>query len=110
VYVLVLLHDPSGGPSADAPPHEPFIDSLIARNVILLGGTFRPPLVPGVTAAYLLNCGTLTQAHEIVSGDPLIMAGAATATICPWDLVGINPAAIDPALAVHPDSIQPPPA
>jgi hypothetical protein len=51
VYVLVLMNEVQGAESAlteDA--REDFIDSLIARNLVLLGGPFAPR-VGAATAA-----------------------------------------------------------
>jgi uncharacterized protein YciI len=96
MYFLVMLQDLHTERSAD---HEPFIDSLIARNTILLGGGFLDPPRPGIGAAYVLHCAGHAEAAAIVATDPLVRIGAVTATISAWDLVGINTAAIDPDLA-----------
>lgn len=79
--------------------HESFIDSLIERNLVLMGGTFGNFPVPGVTAAYVLRCSSEAEAAEIVAEDPLVSSGGWTPIIVSWDLVAINTAAIDPGLA-----------
>jgi hypothetical protein len=109
LYFLVLLHDAEGGPPRAEVEHEPFIDSLIARNAILLGGHFPEPVQPGVSAAYLLRCGTPGEAEAMAATDPLVVTGAAVASVHPWEIVGINPDAIDAGLIVTPGDIGPRP-
>jgi hypothetical protein len=87
-YYLVWLR-PTGRP---APDHEPFVDSLIERDAILLGGPV------GGAAAYVLRCAEKAEADRIVATDPLVTSGAATATVTEWQLVGVNLRAIDPDL------------
>jgi uncharacterized protein YciI len=94
VYFLVLLTDRADAP-AQPPDHEPFVDSLVERGLVLLGG----PLEPG-GAAYVLRCGSLAEARAVVAEDPLVTSGAVTATVAPWDLVGIDPRLVDPDLVV----------
>jgi uncharacterized protein YciI len=95
VYFLVLLQDLRTDRTVD---HEPFIDSLIERNLILLGGPFVDEPEAGVESAYVLRCETRAEAEAIVATDPLVSSGAVTATVSTWDLVGINTGAIDPDL------------
>jgi hypothetical protein len=92
VYFLVLLTElPHGG----APPeHEPFIDALIERELILLGG----PLEGTPSVGYVLRCASLDEARSVVATDPLVSSGACTAAIAAWKLVGIDPRLINPAL------------
>lgn len=89
--------------------HEAFIDSLIARNVVLLGGPLgaTPPTAPGVWAAYVVSCVSLDEAQAVVAADPLVTDGRAAASIVPWELVAINIAAVSPELVVTPDDIRP---
>ncbi len=87
-YYLVWLR-PTGRP---APDHEPFVESLIERDAILLGGS-----VGGATA-YVLRCADRAEADRIVATDPLVTSGAATPVVDEWHLVGINVRAIDPDL------------
>jgi uncharacterized protein YciI len=99
VYVLVLMNDVPGAEAAvpeDA--HEGYIDSLIARKLVLLGGPFAGR-VGAATAAYVLHCDSMSAAREIAAEDPLAAAGAVTLEIVEWQLVGIDPAAIEPSLA-----------
>ena len=101
-YFLVLLQPVAGG--ADPPEHEPFTDSLLARNLILLGGGLDLPLA-GADAAYVLACGSLPEAREIVAGDPLVTSGSRRAEVVEWELVGINPEAIDAELVLRPGDV-----
>lgn len=97
----MLLHDRGADDAVDV-AHEPFIDSLIERNAVLLGGPFGVEPAPGVSAAYLLRCGSVDEARALVAEDPLVAHGLADPQLIPWDLVGINPCAIDPSLVVEP--------
>jgi uncharacterized protein YciI len=102
VYVLVLMNEVPGGAEAAALPedaHEGYIDSLIARNLVLLGGPFAGR-VGDATAAYVLHCDGMSSAREIAADDPLAVAGAVSLEFVEWQLVGIDPAAIEPSLAV----------
>jgi hypothetical protein len=89
-------------PGADAAlpedAHEEFIDSLSARNLVLLGGPFAGR-VGAATAAYALRCDSVSAAREIAAPDPLPAAGAATLEFVERQPVGIDPAAIEPSLA-----------
>jgi uncharacterized protein YciI len=88
------------GAEAELPEdaHEEFIDSLIARNLVLLGGPFARR-VGAATAAYVLYCDSVGAAREIAAADPLAAAGVVTLEFVEWQLVGIDPAAIEPSLA-----------
>ncbi|GAB3827733.1 YciI family protein [Kribbella italica] len=94
MYFLVLLQLLPDAP-ADVPAHEPFIDSLIERHLVLLGGGFGSEPVDGVIGGYLLHVTDQAQAEAIVATDPYLTSGACTATITHWDLVGIDREAID---------------
>ena len=78
--------------------HERFIDSLIERHLVLLGGDFAEP-VEGVDAAYLLHCPSAREARALAGEDPLVREGVFAAEAVEWQLVGIDPEAIDPDLA-----------
>jgi uncharacterized protein YciI len=96
MYVLVLLTErpDAVGP---VPDHEPFIDLLIERELVMLGG---PAEGGEAAAAYVLRCDSLAEAHEVVAADPLVRSGAMTASVSRWDLVGIDPRLIDRDLVV----------
>jgi uncharacterized protein YciI len=47
-------------------------------------------------AAYLLRCIGLQEAEAIAAEDPLVAHGVVRAECAEWELVGIDPAAIDP--------------
>ena len=66
--------------------------------MILPGGPFDAEAVAGVSAAYVLRCSEIDEARAVVATDPLVVAGAAMATVTRWDLVGINVDAIDDEL------------
>jgi hypothetical protein len=100
-YFLVLLSDVRGGVLDDsaADSHEPFIDSLIARNAVLLGGGFETP-VNGFSAAYVLAAKDIATATALAHEDPLVRDARATCDVTEWRLVGINTAAIDPSQTI----------
>jgi uncharacterized protein YciI len=105
-YVLVILR--RGGNADDqrlhAHAHERFIDSLIERNLVLLGGGFAEA-VDDLEAAYVLRCGGLEEAREIVATDPFVINDVARPEPVVWELVGINPDAIDAAAVLRPEDI-----
>ena len=74
MYVLVtLLEGPKFG-EVDV-DHEPFIDSLIAEHLVLLGGDLVDAY-QGVRGAYVLCCDDLAAAEAIVATDPLVTSGS----------------------------------
>jgi uncharacterized protein YciI len=101
VYVLVLMNEVPDAEAATLPEdaHERYIDSLIARKLVLLGGSFAGR-VGAATAAYVLRCDSIRAAREIAADDPLAAAGAVKLEYVEWQLVGIDPSAIEPSLAV----------
>jgi uncharacterized protein YciI len=102
MYFLVLLHEPPDIPGIEV-DHEPFVDSLIKQNVILLGGPLQASPESGIWAAYILSCPSRDDAQAIVARDPLVVHGLAVPTVTAWDLVGVNTAAIASDLAITPD-------
>jgi hypothetical protein len=107
VYFLVLLHEPASMPDIEV-DHESFVDSLVKRNVILLGGSLPASSEPGIWAAYVLSCASHGDAQAIVASDPLVIHGLAVPTVTTWDLVAINTAAIASELAITPDDVEAP--
>ena len=106
VYVLVILKE---GRNADAKPlhaaaHEAFISSLIKRNVVLLGGAF-PGAVENAFAGYLLRCDEVDDARRIASEDPFAVNHVASPKCVAWELVGINPEAIDRSAVIRPGDL-----
>lgn len=100
---LVLLQPVAGaGPQPD---HEPFVDWLIARNLVVLGGDLAPPPL-GVEAAYVLSCASLTEAHDIVARDPLVSSGCMRVDVVEWQLVGVNPDAVERELLIRPEDVS----
>lgn len=101
-YVLVILtrrgsvNDEAGVQAA----HESFITDLIRRNSILLGGGFDAP-IGAAEAAYVLNC-SVDEASAIASEDPLVSNGVMKAEWVEWELVGVNPDAIDARVMIRP--------
>jgi uncharacterized protein YciI len=96
MHALVLMA-PTGAVSADAElraDHERFIDRLDERNKVVLGGSWRPQAA-GFEAAYLVSCGSLDEARELAASDPLVRAGAIRCEVIEWELVGVNPGAVD---------------
>jgi uncharacterized protein YciI len=100
-YVLVLLDAVETGGDVEEGAHEEFVDSLIARNLVLLGGELE---LGTAFAAYVLRA-SLADAESIVAEDPLVVAGVAQPRFVPWELVGVNPDAIDEVLIVRPGDI-----
>jgi uncharacterized protein YciI len=103
-YFLVLLHPVAG--STDPPDHEPFVDSLLARNLVLLGGDLVPA-AGGAEAAYVLSCSSLEEARALVAEDPLVTSSSMRPEVVEWELVGVNPQAIEPSLHLAPDDVRP---
>lgn len=105
-YVLVILR--RGGNADDEPlhaeAHERYIDSLIERNLVLLGGGFAEA-VGDLDAAYVLRCGSLQEARELVATDPYVINDVARPDSVIWELVGINPDAIDAGAVIRPEDI-----
>ena len=105
-YVLVILR--RGGNADDerlhAKAHERFIDSLIERNLVLLGGAFAEP-VGDAEAAYLLRCSGVEEARWIAAADPYVVHDVVRAECVVWELVGINPDAIDATAVLRPEDI-----
>jgi uncharacterized protein YciI len=96
VYVLVtLLEGPQFG-EVDV-DHEPFIDSLIAQHLVLLGGDLVDS-EEGIRAAYVLRCDDLAAAEAIVAADPLVTSGVMRPRLAEWQLVGIDLEAVDDQL------------
>jgi uncharacterized protein YciI len=106
VYVLVVLR--AGERATDEPlyaaEHERFIDSLIERNLVLLGGGFAEPIGDSV-AAYVLHCETVDEARGLVESDPYVANGVLQPKLAQWELVGINPDAIDAGSVVRPEDV-----
>jgi uncharacterized protein YciI len=105
-YVLVILRR---GANADnqqayATAHERFIDSLITRNLVLLGGGFAES-IDDAGAAYLLRCSGVEEARQIAAADPYVDHDVVRAECVVWELVGINPAAIDAAAVLRPEDV-----
>lgn len=107
MYYLITLAEPDGKVSAEI-DHESFIDSLVERQLVLLGGPLDGDRWPEATAAYVLRCASRQQADDVVATDPLVASGVATATVRHWDLAAIDPRIIDSALVVMNDSAADP--
>lgn len=99
MYYLVTLAEPDARASEEI-DHESFIDSLVSHQLALLGGPLDGDPWPQATAAYVLCCDSRQQADDLVATDPLVASRLASATVRQWDLVGIDPRVIDPALVV----------
>ena len=106
MYVLVILKD---GRNADAKPlhaaaHEAFISSLIKRNVVLLGGAFAEAF-ENAFAGYLLRCDEVDEARRIAAEDPFAVNHVVSPTCVAWELVGVNPDAIDRSAVIRPEDV-----
>lgn len=103
VHALVLLapsetHASVGGLD-DA--HVRFIDELITKKKVVLGGDWEPP-VAGFDAGYLLSCSSLDEARKIAASDPLVRAKAMRFEVVEWQLVGFHPDAVDRDSLLYP--------
>jgi uncharacterized protein YciI len=99
VYFLVLLTE--AGPSeASRPDHEPFVDALIERHQILLGGRLTASSVGSPIAAYVLRCESLIEAERLAAADPLVSQGCAMPIVAEWELVALDLLAIEDTLAL----------
>jgi uncharacterized protein YciI len=87
-----------------AEAHDEFISSLIRRNLVLLRGAFSDE-VDGAWAAYVLHCGGLEEAGKIAAEDPFVTNGVMRSVCVEWQLVGINPDAIDDEAIVRPKDV-----
>jgi uncharacterized protein YciI len=105
-YVLVILR--GGGNAGDdqlhAPAHERFINSLIRQNLVLLGGAFAEA-VDDAYAAYVLRCSGVEEAGRIVAADPFVIQDVVRPECVVWELVGVNPDAIDVSVVVRPEDV-----
>jgi uncharacterized protein YciI len=103
MHALVLMAPgetrPDSGLQAD---HEQFIDRLAKENKVILGGVLEPPAANFV-GAYVVNCDSLDEARRIAASDPLARANAIRCEITEWELVGINPKAVDRDALLYPD-------
>jgi uncharacterized protein YciI len=102
VYVLVVLQD---GSNADAEAlhataHEEFISALIKRNAVLLGGALAD-VVDKAHSAYVLRCKHMAEAERLAAEDPFAVNDVVRPKCVEWQLVGVNPDAIDAADVVR---------
>jgi uncharacterized protein YciI len=74
--------------------HERFIDGLDRASKVVLGGGLQPAAA-GFEGAYVVRCESLAEAREISASDPLVRAEAVRCQVVEWELVGINPDAVD---------------
>lgn len=98
-YFLVLLI-PGGNHQAAAQhfaAHVAFVDTMIAANVVLLGGDFDSA-IDGAEGAYLLHTGSEDEAYAWAAKDPFIAHAVYRPRVVAWNLVGIDARAIDSAL------------
>jgi uncharacterized protein YciI len=106
MYVLVILQ-PEENADAEprhAPAHVEFVSSMIKRNVVLLGGAFSEP-IDDAPAAYLLRCRDLEEATRITAEDPYVVNGVTRPRFVEWQLVGVNPEAIEIDDVVRPGDV-----
>ena len=106
MYVLGILKEAR---NADAEPayaaeHQAFIGSLIKRNAVLLGGSFAD-VIDDASAAYLLRCADLDEARRIAAKDPYVVNEVVRPRCVAWELVGINPDAIDDSAVIRSEDV-----
>ena len=95
-YLVLLTRTENAKPDEVSNPHEPFVDTMIQEKVVVLGGDFVGD-VGGAEGGYLLNTDTRAETEAWVGKDPLVSSGAYTARIVEWDLVAVDPAAVEPS-------------
>jgi uncharacterized protein YciI len=103
MHALILL-SPGGRSPADGElqaEHERFIDGLDHANKVVLGGGLTPT-AGGFEGAYLVSCASLDEARAIAATDPLVRAGAFRSDVVEWELVGVNPDAVDRSALLYP--------
>jgi uncharacterized protein YciI len=105
-YLLVILRGEENAEDEQlhAPAHERFISSLIKRNVVLLGGAFAKA-VDDAYAAYVLRCSGVDEARAIVAEDPFVVHDVVRLECVEWELVGVNPDAIDASAVIRPEDV-----
>ena len=105
-YVLVILRGGANGENDQlhAPAHERFISTLIKQNVVLLGGAFAEA-VDDAYAAYVLRCSGVEEARAIAAADPFVIHDVVRPECVLWELVGINPDAIDASAVIRPEDV-----
>jgi uncharacterized protein YciI len=81
--------------------HERFIDGLDQANKVVLGGAWKPA-AGGFEAAYLVSCESLEEARAIALSDPLARAETIRCDVVEWQLVGLNPDAVDRSSLLYP--------
>jgi YCII-related domain len=102
MHALVLMAiGPAGIPDELQRDHERFIDDLDRANQVVLGGGLKPGVAP-YGGAYLLSCGSLDEARDIAASDPLVRGGAVRCDVVEWELVGVNPDAVDRSALLYP--------
>jgi uncharacterized protein YciI len=104
VHALVLLAPGAGHAAGEElqADHERFIDGLIDQKRVVLGGDWLPPIA-GFEASYLLSCASLDEAREIAASDPFVRAEAMRFEVVEWQLVGVDPDAVDRESLLYPD-------
>lgn len=103
MHALVLMVSKGPASAADAlqAKHVRFIDDLDQANKVVLGGAWKPPHGP-VRGAYVLSCESLHEARAIAESDPLARADAIRCEVVEWELVGVNPDAVDRQALLYP--------
>lgn len=98
-YYLVLLSPGAKHDEAENHfvAHVAFIDEMSQAGAVLLGGSFDE-LIDGADGGYLLRAASRDEAASRAARDPLVSSHAYTARVIEWQLVGIEPKAIDPRL------------
>jgi hypothetical protein len=81
--------------------HERFIEGLDEAARVVLGGALKPADDP-YHGAYVLSCGSMEEARAIAGSDPLACAGAVRCDVLEWELVGVNPDAVDRGALLYP--------
>lgn len=99
--LVLMLPGAVGVTEAVDRDHERFIGELDEAGKVVLGGALKPAGEP-YHGAYVLNCGSLDEARTVAASDPLVRAGAIRCEVLEWELVGVNPDAVDRDALLYP--------
>lgn len=101
MHALVLMAGTVDVPDELDRAHEGFIGELDREDRVVLGGGLAPA-AGAYVGAYVLRCASLEEARATAAADPLVAAGAVRCDVVEWQLVGVNPDAVDREALLYP--------